>query len=304
MILEPNKRKFINYILLPFSAIFYILSSIRKVLYRLNIFKIYTSKTTPVIVVGNITVGGTGKTPVVIEIVNFLQKNGKKVGVVSRGYGRENNDLVVIDKDTKVKDCGDEPLLIYQKTAAKIAVSSDRVLAVKELEKDVDIIISDDGLQHLAMGRAFEILVFNGFANGFLLPAGGLRETKSRLKTVDFVLKNADKKIKNLHFINSKTGETKPLNYFENMEVIALCGIANPNRFFDNLTSLNINFEKRVFPDHYNFNKNDLNFEKPVITTAKDWVKYKEFASENMWYLDIKLSINDDFYTFIKNKIL
>ena len=211
---------------------------------------------------------------------------------------------MLVGGNTKVTDCGDEPALIYQKTNCKIAVSSNRVEAVKELENKVDIIISDDGLQHYAMGRNLEIVLFNGVANGFYLPAGGLRESATRLKNVDFVLNDFDKKIQNINFINAKTFEKKPLNYFKNTEVIALCGIANPERFFDNLQSLRINFEKKIFPDHCNFTKNDLNYQKPIITTAKDWVKYKNFASENMWYLDIELVINDDFYKFLTEKIL
>jgi tetraacyldisaccharide 4'-kinase len=299
-----DKRNIINYILLPLSAIFYILSSIRRALYRLGIFNTYTSPT-PVIIVGNITAGGTGKTPVVIEIVRFLQSQGRTVGVVSRGYGRKNNQLVVVNQSTSTQDCGDEPLLIFYKTNATVVVAKDRVQAVQQLEHQVDIIVSDDGLQHLSMGRMLEIVVFNGFSNGFYLPAGGLREGRKRLDTVDIIINNTDKKIIPMHFINAETGEKYPLDYFTN-EVIAICGIANPQRFFNTLKSLNMHFSTKIFKDHYNFRKNDFNYHIPIITTAKDWVKYKELDLDNManiYYLDITIKLNNATFQQLENKL-
>jgi tetraacyldisaccharide 4'-kinase len=277
------------------AGIFYILAGIRKKLYIFGIFKSYKAKV-PVIIVGNITVGGTGKTPVVVEVVKFLQQQGKKVGVISRGYGRQNKDLIIVGDDTNVLDCGDEPKLIHLKTKCLLAVSSNKIQAVKALENKVDVIISDDGLQHYALKRDLEIVVFNGLSNGFYLPSGGLREGKSRLKTVDIVLKTSDKKVVPLCFVNAKTLEQKPLDYFNNTEVLAICGIANPERFFTTLQDLKVNFKTKIFPDHYNFQLEDLNAKIPIITTAKDWVKYSKFATKNMWYLDIELEIKPDFY--------
>lgn len=298
---HSDERGFINYLLLPLAGVFYILSSIRKYLYHFKIFKSYKSEK-PVIIVGNITVGGTGKTPIVIEIVKYLQAKGKKVGVISRGYGRKNKNLVIIDNHTSVKDCGDEPMLIYQQTRAKITVSSSKVEAVKKIENNVDIIISDDGLQHYGLQRDAEVIVFNGFSNGFYIPAGGLREGKKRLKTTDIVIKNEDKAIIPTCFINSKTGEKYPLNYFTNQKVIAMCGIANPERFFDTLRGLWVNFENKVFSDHYDFKPEDFNYNRPIITTAKDWVKYKDFDLNNLsniYYLDIDIKLKDDVYNKI-----
>jgi tetraacyldisaccharide 4'-kinase len=277
------------------AGIFYILAGIRKKLYILGILNSYKAKV-PVIIVGNITVGGTGKTPVVVEVVKFLQQQGKKVGVISRGYGRQNKDLIIVGDDTNVLDCGDEPKLIHLKTKCLLAVSNNKTKAVKAIENSVDIIISDDGLQHYALKRDLEIVVFNGLSNGFYLPSGGLREGKSRLKTVDIVLKTSDKKVVPLCFVNAKTLEQKPLDYFNNTEVLAICGIANPERFFTTLQDLKVNFKTKIFPDHYNFQLEDLNAKIPIITTAKDWVKYSKFATKNMWYLDIELEIKPDFY--------
>lgn len=300
-----HKRGLINYLLLPLAGVFYILSSIRRLLYQFNILKSYKSKQ-KVIIVGNITVGGTGKTPIVIAIVQYLQQKGLKVGVISRGYGREGKNLVIIDSKTKVRDCGDEPMLIYQKTKTKIAVSSSKVEAVKKIENDVDIIISDDGLQHYALQREVEIIVFNGFSNGFYLPAGGLREGKNRLKTADIVIENTDKTIIPTCFINSKTGEKYSLNYFENQKVMAMCGIANPHRFFNSLKELNISFTSKTFKDHYNFKPEDFNYHIPIITTAKDWVKYKDFDLKNLdniYYLDIDIKLKDTIYHKIENYV-
>jgi tetraacyldisaccharide 4'-kinase len=295
MHINLNKRGLINYLLLPVAGIFYILAGIRKKLYIFGIFKSYKAKV-PVIIVGNITVGGTGKTPVVVEVVKFLQQQGKKVGVISRGYGRQNKDLIIVGDDTNVLDCGDEPKLIHLKTKCLLAVSSNKIQAVKALENKVDVIISDDGLQHYALQRDIEIIVFNGLSNGFYLPAGGLRESKSRLRTADIIIQDNDRKIKPICFVNAKTGESKPLDYFTGKKVRAICAIANPERFFNTLGDLNIDFEKKVFADHYIFSPDDLNYAMEIITTAKDWVKYSKFATKNMWYLDIELEIKPDFY--------
>lgn len=294
----------INYLLLPLSAIFYILLSIRKVFYKLGVFRTYNSSK-PVIVVGNITTGGTGKTPMVIELVKFFQAKGKKVGVVSRGYGRiiDDSSCIIVDDKTNVMQVGDEPMLIYKQTNCMVSVNANRVSCIKKIQNKVDIIISDDGLQHYAMSRDIEIVLTRGFGNGFLLPAGNLRETKSRLKSVDFVLDDYARKLKNIAFINGKTGEKKPLNYFANIKCVAVCGIARPQLFFDNLKLLNIDFEEKPFADHYIFKAADLKFTKPVITTAKDWVKYKDYATINMWYLSVKIEIPYDFYNKLEQKL-
>ncbi|OIR25117.2 tetraacyldisaccharide 4'-kinase, partial [Bathymodiolus thermophilus thioautotrophic gill symbiont] len=140
----------------------------------------------PVIVVGNITVGGTGKTPIVIALVEHFKQQGKKVGVVSRGYGGKSKDSAsqLVDESSRAERVGDEPMLIYQQTQVPVMVNKNRAQAVQDLitQHGVDIVISDDGLQHYGMGRTIEICVENGFGNGFLLPAGPLREPKKRLK--------------------------------------------------------------------------------------------------------------------------
>lgn len=303
-----DSRGLINYLLLPLAVIFYILSSIRRTLYTLGIFKSYASST-PVIIVGNITTGGTGKTPVVIEIVKFLQAKNLIVGVISRGYGRENKNLVVVDSTTQSIDCGDEPKLIYSQTLATVVVSDSKVEAVKAIENQVDVIISDDGLQHYALQRTIEVVVFNGFSNGFYLPAGGLREGKNRLKTVDIVINNADKKIIPLHFVNAQTGEKYPLDYFNDKacnNILAMCGIANPQRFFATLTELGIDFQTRTFKDHHTFTANDFNHNIATITTAKDWVKYSELDLDNLdniYYLEIQTQLNTKIFQQIENKL-
>lgn len=300
-----DKRTLLNYLLLPISWLFYLISTIRRYFYKLNILKTYKFNK-PIIVVGNITIGGSGKTPIVIYLVKFFQKKGKKVGIVSRGYGRTKNSTTshLVDEKSQAFEVGDEPLLIFKLTNAIVMVNKNRPQAVNDLIKNynVDLIISDDGLQHYAMDRDIEICVHNDNSNSFLLPAGGLRERVSRLKEFDFVIKN---KIKPICFINAKTKKKQELNYFNGQKSHAVAGIGKPNRFFKTLTSLNIDIIKHPFADHYSFQEKDLVFndDYPIIMSAKDWVKCSSFATINMWYLDIEANLDKEFLEKLEMKI-
>ncbi len=224
--------------LLPFSAIFFILSYIRLWLYKLKILTVNDSSL-PVIVVGNITVGGTGKTPIVISIANYLKSQHKKVGVVSRGYGGNySQETIEVTESSDPMQCGDEPVLIKQQTEAPVAVAKKRTKAIELLTNNyaLDVIISDDGLQHYSMGRDIEIAVVDGqsrLGNGFFLPAGPLREAKSRLKSVDFVINNGSNlegefssEIEPQDYINLVTNEVRDLDYFKGKKCYAVAGIA------------------------------------------------------------------------------
>lgn len=303
-----------NYLLLPLSAVFWGLSTTRRWLYKVGVFKVVNFKV-PIVIVGNITVGGSGKTPVVIALVKHFKQQGKKVGVVSRGYkGVNNSGNLWVDETTNPAKSGDEPLLIFRETKVAVVVNKNRVDAAKALiDKGYNLIISDDGLQHYRLGRAVEIAVVNGFGNGFLLPAGGLREGKSRLQSVDFVLDNSDGQIdagfkirmQALIFINLKNGEQKPLDYFAGKECYAVAGVANPLRFIDTLGDLKVKTTAIIFPDHHHFKAKDLEFplQNPIIMTSKDYVKCADFASQNMWYLDIEADLNKDFLTQLEQKL-
>jgi tetraacyldisaccharide 4'-kinase len=255
-----------------------------------------------VVIVGNITVGGTGKTPIVIALVEALQAQGITAGVVSRGYGAGAGVFphTVSDASTS-PDCGDEPLLIYQRTHCPCVVAPSRPAAVRTLLENfaVDVVICDDGLQHYALARDMEIAVLDarvGVGNGFCLPAGPLREPVSRLQSVDYVLyRGSDDPINGVSYeqvclVNLATAEQRPVAIGAiGKSVYALAGIGQPEQFYTSLTRLGFDTEQRVFPDHYAYSATDFAGlgDKPVIMTEKDAVKCREFAGANAWYLRI-----------------
>ena len=315
--MDLNTRGIVNYLLLPIAGVFYLLSSLRRYFYRIGLFSTHYFDV-PVIVVGNITVGGSGKTPIVIALVNYFKQQGKQVGVVSRGYGGAHQQgSLLVSQDIQASKSGDEPLLIATQTQVPVIINKDRSQAVKDLitNHHVDLIISDDGLQHYAMGRSVEIAVVDGqrrFGNGFFLPAGPLRESESRLKSVDFVINNGALYAGEIPsglvpkaFINVVTNEQKPLDFFANQTCHAIAGIGHPQRFFDSLVELGVNAQNHAFADHHLFTQKDLEFEGnyPIIMTAKDCVKCKDFATQQMWYLQVDADLSDDFLTKLTNKL-
>ena len=314
--INHNKFGLVNFILLPFSAVFFILSYIRLWLYRFRILKVNDSSL-PVIVVGNITVGGTGKTPIVISIVNYLKSQNKKVGVVSRGYGGEYpQESLEVTLSSDPIECGDEPLLIKQQTKVPVAVAKNRTKAIEFLIKkySLDVIVSDDGLQHYSMGRDIEIAVIDGHSrlgNGLLLPAGPLREAKSRLKSVDFIINNGSNlegeissEIEPHEYINLLTKEVKGLDHFKGKKCYAVAGIGKPDNFFSILKNNEVKLITKPFPDHYVFTEKDLIFNEnhPIIMTSKDCVKCTQFATNQMWYLSVSAKINSNFYQQLESK--
>ncbi len=308
----------VNYLLLPMSAVFYLLSSVRRALYRIGLLSTHHFDV-PVVVVGNITVGGSGKTPIVIALAMHFKQQGKVVGVVSRGYGKryKGKTSILIGKKTNTRQAGDEPVLIYQQTGVPVMVNKNRAQAVQDLinQYQVDMIISDDGLQHYAMGRMIEIAVVDGkrrFGNGFFLPAGPLREPVSRLKNVDFIINNGAQhagehtsKLTPKSFVNLSTGAVQPLDFFEKIACHAVAGIGHPQRYFDTLSELGVLVEPHAFLDHYDFTQKDFNFTQdyPIIMTAKGCVKCKQFATKQMWYLHAEAELSDDFLEKLNKKI-
>lgn len=265
----------------------------------------------PVLVIGNISVGGNGKTPLVIWLVEQLQKKGVKVGVISRGYGGENKvypQLVTPESNPKLM--GDEPLLIAQRTHAPVAISPNRQQSIELLlsQFELDLIVTDDGLQHYALERDMEWVVVDGerrFGNGFVLPAGGLRELPSRLKQVQAVIcngKNANAGEHAMHLepdfvINLKTGEKRKLSEFT-QSIYALAGIGYPPRFFNMLKELGIPLaETFSFADHQAFTAEmivpKLSQNLPLLMTEKDAVKCKAFTQENWWYVPVSARFSE-----------
>ena len=309
-----NKVRLTNLFLLPLSGVFFIISRLRFFCYKLGLFRVYKSNV-PVIVVGNITVGGSGKTPIVIALCNYFEKQGKRVGVVSKGYGANyQQDLLLVENSTKPSGCGDEPVLIASETDASVVVARKRALAVQYLNENnlADIIISDDGLQHYAMGRKIEIVVFDsidGVGNGLLLPAGPFREGLSRLNSVDIIINGTNADIySNLvakQFVNALTGEVKTLDSFQQVRCYAVAGIAKPSSFFTTLESLGVGVIEKPFSDHHKFSCNDLDFdgEYPILMTSKDYVKCRYFATNKMWYLATKAKISAGFYQQLESRL-
>lgn len=310
-------------LLLPFSFLFSLLVRTRRLLYQLKIKKV-TRFSVPVIVVGNITAGGTGKTPLVIALVKLLKEKGYSPGVVSRGYGVKNlTHPRLVQKDDAVKRVGDEPLMIAQQTDCPVVICPNRVTAVTSLlstQKIItpcDLIISDDGLQHYAMGRDIEVVVLDGtreFGNQLYLPAGPLREPLSRLKETDYLISNGKGSRRDVafmalqpqSFISLIDNRTQlALSAFKNKTIHAVTGIGYPDRFFRTLQSLDINMTKHIFPDHYRFTPEDIDFKDNfiVIMTEKDAVKCKEFADERHFFLSVTAKLDEDFIEDILSKL-
>ena len=297
------KDPFIGVWLMPLGFLFSDAVRFRKFLYRHGVLKTHTLPV-PVIVVGNITVGGTGKTPLIIWLAGFLKESGFKPGIISRGYGGQAESWPQrVTADSDAKHVGDEALLIAKQTGCPMAVGPLRVDAANLLLKQADcnVILSDDGLQHYALNRDIEIAVIDGerrFGNGYCLPAGPLREPIERLQSVDFVIVNGEKSEENEFsmqlvgdtLVNLVTGEQKSLREFNGVDCHALAGIGNPERFFKLLEAAGLICITHGFPDHYPFQRGDIEFSdnKPVLMTEKDAVKCRAFAGKQHWYLPVK----------------
>lgn len=268
----------------------------------------------PILVVGNLTAGGSGKTPLVIRLCRIFQNADLKVGVASRGYGRLSHGLQMVTKDTAPAICGDEPLLIAQRTGMPVVVANDRCAAARALfDQGVDLVIADDGLQHHRLPRSMEICVVDGsreFGNGWQLPAGPLREPLLRLQQVDFVVLNGEAgSAITLH--QAVSMQLQPgmlhsldqslswrLSQFAGCRASAVAGIANPERFFHTLEQAGLILERYALSDHHAFSMSDfadLNPDYPIIMTEKDAVKCRNLALRNAWYLAVDAHLPDEF---------
>jgi len=256
----------------------------------------------PVVVVGNITVGGTGKTPLITYLVEQSRQLGLTPGVISRGYGGKSHCYPLsLTPKTTVSESGDEPYLLYHRLGCPVVVDPNRRQAAeKAIEQGVNIIFSDDGMQHYALARDAEILVVDGkrrFGNGWLLPIGPLREPVSRQQSVDLILVNgSDFTVQASALINAKTGTELPLEHLSNLEVDAVCGIGNPQRFEQTLQGLGAITNLHAFADHHAFTIEDFAFStinKMLVMTEKDWVKCQSFAEDHWWYLKVDAVLED-----------
>ena len=292
-------------ILIPLSGIYLIIIKFKEFLYRCN-FLLSNKVKVPVIIIGNITAGGTGKTPIVIWLSNELKNRGYAPGIISRGYGgRKVNSPTIVDIESDPSIVGDEPILIARRSKCPVAVDTNRVRASMLLiENGVDVIISDDGLQHSQLQRDFEICVVDGylgFGNYRLIPSGPLRELPSRLRRVDQILVNGKNTFQNSRSFKLEALDAnrlngtlcKPLTYFKDKTVHAVAGIGNPRRFFELLKSFKINVIEHSFPDHAVFNAEDLNFDDQfeILMTEKDAVKIGKNIDDKFWFIPVEVSM-------------
>jgi len=297
-----------GWVLLPLSGVYWVSSTIRSLLYRRGVLRTHKAQV-PVIVVGNITAGGTGKTPTVIWLVSELRTRGFTPGIVSRGYGGSRSGTSMrVDADSDATVVGDEPVLLARRGQCPVAVDSDRVRAAAMLVEDgVDVIVADDGLQHLRLQRDYEICVIDGargLGNGRLLPAGPLRESADRLQAVDQVLVNGagtrpssigfELQAKDASRLNGSLA--RPLRRFKDTTVHAIAGIGNPQRFFDMLRACQIQVIEHSFPDHAALTTSDLQFgdQFDVFMTEKDAVKLGRSHSDMYWYVAVDLTMDSD----------
>lgn len=295
--------------LLPASLVYRTVISARRWAYALGLLKkkVYP---VPVIIVGNITVGGTGKTPCVVALSQALRQNGWRPGIVSRGYaGSAKQYPLRVKPDSDPREAGDEAVLLALESQCPVVVDPDRCRAVDTLlnETDTNIILSDDGLQHYRLGRTLEIALVDAerqLGNGYLLPAGPLREPATRLEEVDYVVYNgAATSVYTLtlipsHWVNCQdSSKVLPLMHFSNQDVHAVAAVGNPDRFFSSLEKLGMKIRAHAFPDHHPYTPADLDLSPrdPIVMTSKDAVKCRTFANEMMYYLAVRPQLSEGF---------
>ena len=320
-------------VLLPFTLLFGAATWLRRALYAMRVLPRWRAPI-PVVVVGNISVGGTGKTPLTLAILDLLQAKGFTPGAIARGYGRvppRENDphgVVRVYPDLATPELfGDEPVVIARRCRVPVFISPDRPAAVRALLRtspEIDVVVSDDGLQHYALGRDIEIAVIDGerrFGNGLPLPSGPLREPVSRLKEVDAAIvtggysdqvpapRQFAMRLGGDTFVHLPDNEARTPVAFEMMvrglPVAAIAGIANPERFFTHLEALGVRAKNLPFPDHHLYRAADLKLAgaEAIVMTEKDAVKCAAFADGRMWFLRVTAVLPPEFEAFLLERL-
>lgn len=318
-----HSKNWLACLLLPVSGIFFAAVKIRSFFFRSGLLRT-ASFNLPIIVVGNISVGGTGKTPIVTAVVKQLQAAGLNPAIVSRGYGAtDNSKPLMVTDSTNVEDAGDEPKLLAALTGVPVCICATRADAVCQLARqtNVDVIVSDDGMQHYAMPRQYEIAVVDGLrglGNGWMLPAGPLREPRSRLRSVSIIAVQRSMNEKELSKtdIDSLIGLTLPdtactgsfvlepnalhaigdspsatMSGFAGKSVHAVAGVGNPSRFFRALEHAGLKVIEHPMQDHHQFSADDVEFndELPVFVTAKDAVKLRSLDASFKQHYEVSV---------------
>ena len=320
-----QRAGWLNRLLYPVSVFYSLIMATRGLLYRLGL-KPSFSLPAPTIVVGNLSVGGTGKTPLVIALAGYLESIGYRPGIVTRGYKAESlQGCALVDARSTAKDVGDEALLIYQRCALPVMVGRDRVANGRTLveEQGCNVILSDDGFAHFRLQRDIDVVVVDGnrgFGNAWCLPAGPLREPIRNLKRGHAVVihgtQSPDLVIEHDHVFRMSlrtesvtsvdTARTRDLAYFAGQSVHAVAGIGHPERFFSQLSEAGITVIPHPFDDHHDFVESDLDFadDLAVLMTEKDAVKCRRFgASDNHWFVPVSANLDREFYSFIKHRL-
>jgi tetraacyldisaccharide 4'-kinase len=320
-------------VLLPLTLVMMVVVALRRLAYRIHLLKSWRAPV-PVVVVGNITAGGTGKTPLTLAVVDALTRRGFTPGVVSRGYGRVPRGLndpagvVRVYPDAATPEhFGDEPVLIAVRSRVPVFISPDRPAAARALlqaHPEVNVLVSDDGLQHYALARDVELAVVDGerrFGNGLMLPSGPLREPVSRLKSVDAVVVNGGwsdtvpgprqfaMTLGGERFVAIAGDQQLTPREFElaarGRNVAAVAGIGYPDRFFEHLARLGVKANAFAFPDHHSFQPKDLKIPgaELIVMTEKDAVKCAAFADARMWFLRVEAILPPEFEEFLVSRI-
>ena len=300
-------------LLVPLSWLFRAISRLRRIVLQWRFQG--QSYAMPVVVIGNISLGGSGKTPLIIALAKALSERGYSVGVVSRGYGGASAQYpLVVGPETLVSQSGDEPLLIAKKLGCPIVVDPNRARAVEKLVKSFscDLILSDDGLQHYRLHRDVEIAVVDGrrrFGNGYTLPAGPLRESPRRLKEVDFIIQNGgivEPDDPGTYIVQLETlglrrfGSSELIGFdqwVESTNIHAVAAIGHPERFFESLRKMGFKVDSEPKNDHQTLTARDIGFDDdlPVVITAKDAVKYQDLVPDNLWVLEVEMALDNEF---------
>lgn len=289
-------------LLSPLAWVYGLAVRLRRLAYRRGWLRT-TRVAAPVIVIGNLTVGGTGKTPLAAAVALRLRERGLRPGLAARGYGgRARHGPSWVTPDSDPREVGDEPVLLARATGCPVAVAPRRADAAGLLiGEGVDVVVCDDGLQHYALARDLEIAVMDaarGYGNGRLLPAGPLREPPARLAEVDLALRQGpgeDFELAPQALRPVAGGDARqPLSAFAGRRVHAVAGIGDPERFFAGLRAAGVSVLAHPFPDHHVYHGADILFEDeiPVLMTEKDAVKCARFADERHWYLPVEARLS------------
>lgn len=317
------KRTPLACLLLPLAGLFAVVAGVRRLLFRLGVLR-SVHLPVPVVVVGNIHVGGVGKTPLTLALLLALKQAGRRPAVISRGYGRQGTDVRAVTGSTTAADVGDEPLLLHRRSGCPVWVGADRVAAGQALlaaHPEVDVLLCDDGLQHYRLQRDLEICVLDGlrgWGNGWRLPAGPLREGLSRLQLVDAMVVHGDRarlpglpasvpcfdmhlKPGPMYRLAAPDQNVDPVA-LQGRSLLAVAGIGDPERFFATLRQLGLRFEARGFPDHHQYCAADLDTSAEfIVMTEKDAVKCSGLDNGKILVLPVVASVQPDLAAWLLN---